>query len=55
MVGFVEAMESENYIYIVVELCDSDLKKLLSSQKVDEERSIEYLFQISKGFKTLIQ
>ncbi len=47
-------MESNNNYYIIQEICDSDLEKLLKiKRKLPEEEAISLLRQICNGFIAL--
>lgn len=58
IVGFFDVLESKHNYYIVQEICDSDLEKLIDSspdKKLPEERCIAYLTEICNGFLTLVK
>ena len=58
VVGFFDVLESKHNYYIVQELCDNDLEKVLKSspgQKLTEEQAISYLIEICNGFLTLVR
>ena len=46
VVGFFDVLESKHNYYIVQELCDNDLEKLLKAhagEKLSEEQAVSYL------------
>lgn len=58
VVGFFDVLESKHNYYIVQELCDNDLEKVLKSspeQKLTEEQAISYLIEICNGFLSLVR
>lgn len=51
-----DVLESSHNYYIVQELCDSDLQKMLAdTKKLSEERSLALLKQICNGFIALVK
>ena len=58
VVGFFDVLESKHNYYIVQELCDNDLEKLLKAhagEKLSEEQAVSYLTEICNGFLTLVR
>ena len=58
VVGFFDVLESKHNYYIVQELCDNDLEKLLKekiAEKLTEEQAVSYLTEICNGFLTLVR
>jgi serine/threonine protein kinase len=51
-----ESSLGEKYSYIVMELCDSDLRQKLTSNqaKLPENEAIQIYIQIIKGFRFLV-
>jgi serine/threonine protein kinase len=56
-VEFFDAMESDNYYYIVQELCDGgDLRSMIRKRGIfPEAEAIGYLTQLCNGFVELIK
>ena len=56
IVGFYDVMESSRNYYIVQELCDCDLYRILKpGQLLSEQYCIEVLAQICEGLLTLVR
>ena len=58
VVGFFDVLESKHNYYIVQELCDDDLEKVLRNKpahKLPEDQAISYLTEICNGFLTLVR
>ena len=53
----IDVMESSNNYYVVQELCDSDLSKVLQKQPgkcLPEKEAVQILTSICNGFLTLV-
>jgi serine/threonine protein kinase len=51
-----DAYESANRYYIILELCDGDLEKyILMNRTISEERAISIMSEIANGFTTLVR
>jgi serine/threonine protein kinase len=48
-----EVVEEGDYIYIVMELCDGDLRRYTECAPVSEAQALEYLGQILRGYQEL--
>ena len=56
IVQFIDVMESSKNYYIIQEMCDGDITKMMVPKKqIDEESCINMLTQICNGFLTLIR
>jgi serine/threonine protein kinase len=56
IVVFIEMMESSNYYYLIIELCDNDLTKIMTKGSIyPEEDSVGWLKQICNGMVTIVK
>jgi hypothetical protein len=56
IVGFEDVMESNQYYYVIQELCDGDLSKIMKPGACQpEKKAIDMLIHISNGFLALVR
>lgn len=54
--GFEDVMESNQFYYVIQELCDGDLSQKMKKGKCQPEaKAIEYLRDIANGFLALVK
>ena len=53
IVKLYDVFRDSGYVYIVMEFCEYDLKEIIEKESFDENRALNILTQIAKGFKEL--
>lgn len=54
VVELIDSHVGKNYSYMIMELCDTDLRKLMKKGKLKEEDCVKIFGEVMNAFKILV-